>query len=102
MHVGCMPLLAIIFLSLLICPMTHVLRKWFFAFVNDFTTFVVRYPFEVSIVIPIDYSLSVDELVTASAMVRDGFGFNMWSFFTWCLAFMPMPSRNDILSTINT
>ena len=87
MHVGCMPLLATIFLILLVCPMAHVLRKWFFAFVNDFITFVVRYPFEVSIVLPIEYLFSVDELAAASAVVRAGFCFNMRSFFTWAIGF---------------
>ena len=82
-----MLLLAIIFLILLVCPMAQVLRKWFLAFVNDFTTFVVRNPFKVSIVLAIDYLFSVDELIAAFAMVRDGFCFNVRSFFTWALGF---------------
>lgn len=87
MRVGCTPLLATIFPILLVCPMAQVLRKWFFAFVNDFTTFVVCYPFKVSIVLPVDYLFSVDECVTASAMVRAGFCFNVRSFLTWAIGF---------------
>jgi len=67
--------------------MAQVPRKWFFAFVDDFTTLVVCYPFEVSIVLPIDDLFSVDELVAASAVVRAGLCFNVRSFFAWAFGF---------------
>jgi hypothetical protein len=69
--------------------MAQVLRKEFFAFANDFTTFVVRYPFHVSIIIPIEYLHSVHEFVAASAVLRAVFRFNVRSFFVWALGFHP-------------
>ena len=82
-----MPLLAIIFLIFLVCPMAQVARKRFFAFVNDFTIFVVRHSLEVPIVLSINHLFSVDEFVAASVMFRDVFCFNVRSFFTWALGF---------------
>ena len=71
-HVGTNPWLAIILRDLLVRTMAEVLRKGFVALVNDFAALVVRNPFEVPIIVPIDYALEMHKLLEFPAVVRDG------------------------------